>query len=223
MTNAEPQKRDIRHIVSGLAIYALLVALIAIGIGLRLPPIPSQFSNWLSASHDPQRALISFSVLIGSFLLILLRVGVEAPFIKINLQDNARRYVAGLPLWFVFFCVAASGVGAWLYSPRCRPPEAVYFEVVGSSTRLQPMQVLEVQPGQSLSIQAKAADPNDLLSCTSWEFTGPAFHAPGERSGCQINLQFSGQPGASFITLVGTQNFCNQKSIFSLEVRVKAP
>lgn len=216
-------KRDFLHVVSGLAIYVLLTALIAIGIGLRLPPVPTQFATWLSTSYDPQRALIFFSLFTSGAILILLRAGVEAPFFKINLQENAMRYIAGLPLWVLFFCTAASAVGAWLYSPHCRPPEAIYFEVVGTSTSLQPMQVLEVQPGQSLSIAAKSADPNNLLSCTAWEFVGPAFNAPGEQSGCQINLRFSDRPGSSFITLVGTQNFCNQKSIFSLEIRVKAP
>ena len=223
MTKTEPQKRDIRHIISGLAIYALLTSLIAIGIGLRLPPIPQQFAAFLSASHDPQKALISFSLLLGGVIMIFFRIGVEFPFLKIGANEDVKRYMAGLPLWALLLMIAASGLAFWNYFPPCRPPESVYFEVVGTGTQYHPMDALTVQPGQSMSIAARSDDPNVQLSCISWEFVGPAFSPTGEKLGCQINLRFSDQPGISSLSVVTTQNFCDQKSIFSLQIQVQSP
>lgn len=207
--------------ISGLAIYFLVAALIGTSIALRFSP--GQFAVWLSASYNPQMALIFFSLFVSGVLLVLARGGIELSVFKVTNMDNIKRYIAGLPLWLLFFCTAISAVGFWLYSPRCQPPQAVYFEVVGSQTRYEPLTVLEVSPNQSLSIAAKSPDPNALLSCISWEYVGPAFETLGEKSGCQINIKFSDRGGSSFLTFVGSQNFCSQTSIFSLEVKVKSP
>jgi hypothetical protein len=223
MTQNEPQKRDIRHIISGLAIYAVIATLIGFGIGLQLPPVPQQFAAFLSSSPDPQKALISFSLLLGGVIMILFRVGVEFPFFKISTNEDVKRYMAGLPLWVLLLMIVGSALAFWNYAPPCRPPESVYFEIVGTDTTLKPMETLTVQPGQLLSIAAKSDNPNVKLSCISWEFVGPAFGPTGDKLGCQINLHFSEQPGISTLSVITTQNFCNQKSIFSLQVLLQAP
>lgn len=215
-------ERKLPHFVSGLALYLLFAALVGVATVARIS-LMSTFSNWLSTSYDPRTALLFFSLLVGGLIMIFFRIGVEFPFYKISISDDVRRYIAGLPMWVLFLLVTASALGLWKYAPACQAPEAVYFEIVGTSNHYQPMGTLEVQPGQMLSIAAKSSDANAQFSCLSWEFNGPAFENMGEKSGCQVNVKFSERPGASFITLVSAQNFCSQKSVFSLEVRVVAP
>ncbi len=211
--------RNFTHFISGLAVYLTLAVLTGTSIALRISP--GKFAEWLSTSYNPQKSLICFSLLTSGVLLILARAGVELSLFKFASIENIKRYVAGLPLWLLLLCTAASALGFWQYSPRCKPPEAVYFEILGTQTRYEPLSLMEVTPKQNLSIAARSPDPNVLLSCISWEYVGPAFETLGEKSGCQINLKFSERSGSSFITLVTTQNFCSQQSIFSIEVKVK--
>ncbi len=213
-------ERKFPHWISGLALYLLFSVLAGIATAMRMLGLGT-FANFLGNSYDPRMALVFFSLLLGGVMMIFVRLGVEFPFLKLNLNDDAKRYVAGLPMWMIFLITAASALGVWSYSPPCRAPETVYFKIVGTQEQFQPMGILTVQPNQSLSIAAETSDPNAQLSCIKWEFTGPAFQPTGEKSGCQINLQFSDEPGSSFLSVVSTQNFCEQKSIFSLEVQVQ--
>jgi len=214
--------RKFPHVVSGLALYLLFSAVVGVSTAMRLS-VMAPFSNWLVSSPDPRMGLVFLSLLFGGTFMIFLRLGVEFPFFKLNVGEDVKRYVAGLPMWTLFLMVAVSALGLLKFAPSCRAPEAVYFEILGTDTQYQPMQTLEVQPRQSISIAAKSSDPNAQLSCLSWEFVGPAFAQMGEKSGCQVNVQFSEKSGASFLTLATTQNFCSQRSIFSLEVKVKTP
>lgn len=214
--------RKFPHVISGLALYLLFSAVIGVSTAMRLS-VMAPFSNWLASSANPRMGLVFLSLLFSGTFMIFLRVGVEFPFFKLNVGEDVKRYVAGLPMWALFLMVAVSALGLLKFAPSCRAPEAVYFEILGADTQYQPMQTLEVQPGQSLSIAAKSPDPNAQLSCLSWEFVGPAFAQMGEKSGCQVNVQFSQRSGASFLTVVSAQNFCSQKSVFSLEVKIKTP
>ena len=215
--------RNIIHWVSGLALYFLFSVLVGLAVFWRFLGLGA-ITSWLGGSVNPQMALLWFSLFIGGLMMAFVRVlGIEFPFFKININEDVKRYIAGLPLWMLFILIAVSALGLAKYAPTCQAPEVVYFEIVGTDTQYQPMETLKVKPGQSLSIAAKSPDSNAQLSCLSWEFVGPAFEKMGEKSGCQVNVKFSRQPGASFITLVSAQNFCNQKSVFSLEVRVEAP
>jgi len=223
MSDNNNSKRGIQHIFSGLAIYAIIATLIGIGVGLRLPPVPTQFSSVLASSYDPQKALISFSLLLGGVIMIFFRIGVEFPFFRFGANEDVKRYMAGLPLWTLLLIIAASALAFWNYYPACRPPESVYFEILGTGQNYQPMDYLIVQPGQSFSIAAKSDDPSVQLSCISWEFVGPAFAPTGDKLGCQVNLRISAQPGISSLSVITTQNFCDQKSIFSLQVSVQSP
>jgi hypothetical protein len=214
--------RKFPHVISGLALYLLFSAVVGVSTAMRLS-VMAPFANWLASSADPRMGLVFLSLLFGGAFMIFLRLGVEFPFFKLNVGEDVKRYVAGLPMWALFLMVAVSALGLLKFAPSCRAPEAVYFEILGTDTQYQPMQTLEVQPGQSLSIAAKSPDSNAQLSCLSWEFVGPAFEKMGEKSGCQVNVQFSQRSGASFLTVVSAQNFCSQKSVFSLEVKLKTP
>jgi hypothetical protein len=213
--------RKLIHWISGLALYFLLSVLVGVAVFWRFLGLGA-VTSWLATSSNPQMALLWFSLFIGALMMTFVRVlGFEFPFFKINIGDDVKRYIAGLPLWMLFILIATSAVGLVKYAPTCQAPETVFFEVLGADKQYQPMEVMTVKPGQSMSIVAKSADADTELSCISWEFVGPAFGKMGEKSGCQVSVMFSDQPGSSFITLASTQNFCNQRSVFSLEVRVE--
>jgi hypothetical protein len=207
--------------ISGLAIYLLVSVLAGVSIAMRI--FPGRFDEWLSESSNPQQALIYFSVIIGGIILIFTRIGVEVNFLNMAKGENFKRYAAGLPLWFLFISIAISLYQFWRFYPPCKAPEAVVFQVIGSSKEYLPFDVMDMSPNESLTIRAKSPDDNTLLSCVSWEFVGPAFQNLGSKNGCQANITFSVQPGTSYITLFASQNFCSQASLFSLEVRIKEP
>ncbi len=211
-------KRTIPEIFSGLAIFGLITALVGFSIFFGI--FPGNVENWLLRSGDPRQALIFFSLMAGTILMMLARVGVEVvPFSMIK-GDNVKRYINGLPLWVLFFFLTISIFGFANVSPTCKAPETVVFEDITNQRIFQPANLMEVAPNESLTIIASSPDKSQI-SCISWEFVGPAFPTLGAKDDCQVNITFSDQPGPSYITLLATQNFCNEASLFSLEVQVK--
>lgn len=131
-------------IFPGLAIY-FLVAVVA-GVSIAMGAFPGKFDEWLSRSSNPRQALIFFSVLISSLVLVLVRAGVEINLLNMAKGENFKRYVTGLPLWVLLFGFAISGLGFWNYSPRCKSPESVEFHIAGDSNTYLPLEVLDVFP-----------------------------------------------------------------------------
>lgn len=211
--------RKVSDILPGLAIFVLIVAVVWFSISNGM--LPGRLEESLSESADPRRALMSFSVLISSLSLILVRAGVEVNLLAFAKGEHTRRYMMGLPLWFLLFSAAVSLIGFWNFSPGCKAPETVVFKVSGTDRTYAPLDVIEVSPNESLTLIASSPDDKVLLSCRAWEFVGPAFQSLGEKKGCQANVTFSGQPGSSFISLLVTQNFCDRAALFSLEVQFK--
>ncbi|MBK8782960.1 MAG: hypothetical protein IPO22_14395 [Anaerolineales bacterium] len=208
-------------VIPGLAIYLLIAVVTWLSVAMGV--FPGRFEQWLSMSSNPQQALIFFSMIASSVVLILTRGGVEINLINMAKGENFKRYATGLPLWFLLIGLAVALLGFWNYSPRCKAPEAVVFDVIGTQQTYLPLDKIKVSPNQSITIGARSPEDNILLSCISWEFTGPAFQTLGEKNGCQVNITFGDQPGSSFITLLATQNFCGQASLFSLEVNLEKP
>jgi len=148
----------------------------------------------------------------------LMRGGVEINLLNMAKGENFKRYVTGLPLWVLIIGLAVSVLGFWNVSPRCQSPETVEFHI--GDKIYHPLDVLEVSPNQSITVAAKSPGDKDLLSCISGEFAGPAFQSQGTKNGCDAAITFSDQPGSSYITLLVSQNFCNEASLFSLEVKI---
>jgi hypothetical protein len=211
--------RKLSDIIPGFAIFILIAAVVGFSISMGI--FPGGIEEWLSGSAAPRQALIFFSIIFSSVFMILARSGVEINLFNIAKGESIKRYVSGLPLWALFIVLAGSIVGFWNYSPRCKAPEAVVFEILGRQETYLPLDIIEVSPNESFTITAKSPDENILLSCISWEFVGPAFLSLGEKNGCGANVTFSGERGSSFISLLATQNFCDRASLFSLEVKVK--
>ena len=74
-------------------------------------------------------------------------------------------------------------------------------------------------PRESLAITAEPMQKDTILSC-QWQYIGETFETIGSNNGCAINLKLSEQPGSGFLTLQASQDFCNQSSVFSLEVQI---
>ena len=208
--------------ISGLALFVVISLFIGWGVILRLPFIPPSLIEWLGGSRDPQRALFYFSALASATLLILVGFGVEIPKLKayVSASERARRYLTGLPLWALVRILAASQAGFWAVFPSCQPPATVIFEAAGRERTYQPSESLTVSPGETLAVAARPANPGATLSC-AWEYAGPVFDTPGAQRGCQVNIHFSGEPGEGFLTVVVSENFCSQTSIFNLRTIVQ--
>ena len=211
--------RRLSDIIPGLAIFILIA--VVTGVSISMGMFPGRFEEWLSGSAYPRQALVFFSLILSSITMILARSGVEINLFNIAKGESVKRYMTGLPLWVLFIVLAGSMVGFWNYSPRCKAPEAVVFEVLGTQQTYLPLDMVEVSPNQSITIAARSPDEKVLLSCISWEFVGPAFQTLGEKNGCEANITFGDQSGSSYISLLATQNFCDRASLFSIEVNVK--
>jgi len=211
-------KRNLYEIVSGLAILVFIAAITGFIIFIGI--FPGELEEWLSKSGNPRQALIYFSFIFSSASMVLARLSIEVIPFNIVKGENVKRYVNGLPLWVIFFLLAIFIVGFWNVSPSCKAPESIVFEVLGTKETYQPLDRMEVLHNQSITLMAASPD-NSRLSCISWEFVGPAFQTLGEKNGCQANITFDGEPGPSFISLLVTQNFCENASLFSLEVKFK--
>ena len=211
-------KRTTLEILSGLAIFGLFSAIV--GFSIFFGMFPGDVESWLLRSGDPRQALIYFSLMLSSIFMMIARAGLEiVPFSFVK-GDNVKRYINGLPLWALFIFLTASIFGFVNVSPTCKAPEAVIFQDISNNRTYQPANLMEVKPNETITLIASSPDKSQLY-CISWEFVGPAFPTFGGKDDCQVTITFSDQPGPSYITLLTTQNFCNQASLFSLEVQVK--
>lgn len=211
------------EIISGLALFIVLSLLFGWSIILRLPGVPIQLIEWLSSSLDPQLALFYFSTLVSATLLILVGFGVEIPKLKAYFtSEKVKRYLTGLPLWVLLLMWAGALVGFWYVFPSCQPPASIQFEVAGREKLYQPSETLIVAPGEGITVTARSTRTNATLSC-SWEYAGTVFDTPDARQGCVISARISSQPGNGFLTVVVSENFCSQTSIFSLQTVIQSP
>lgn len=214
-------KRKLSDIFSGLAVLALIAVIT--GLSIALGAFPGRFEDWLSGSSTPQQALFFFSLSVSSLVMMLTRAGVEINLFSMAKGENFKRYATGLPLWFLVFSFSISLLGFWNYSPRCKAPESVVFDIVGTTQSYMPLEKVTVAPNQAFTVSARSPEEGTNLSCISWEFTGPAFQTLGQKNGCQANVTFGEDAGSGYITLLATQNFCRQASLFSLEVNLEKP
>jgi hypothetical protein len=134
-------------------------------------------------------------------------------------SEAVRAYIAGVPLW-ILASIFAVAIGAlFLVFPPCQSPTYVIFRAEGRPDTYRPNGTLLAAPGESLAITAEPIQEDTILSC-KWQYIGETFETIGSNSGCQINLKLSDQPGSGWLTLQASQDFCNQSSVFSLEVQI---
>jgi len=215
--------RNPLELISGLALYIVLCVLIAWSFILRMAYVPASLIDWLGRSHNPQGALMWFSLFAGATLLALLRLGIEVSFFKaFSGSEKVRRYLAGLPFYALGLIWGTSMIGFWFVFPSCQPPATLFFNVIGGDHVLQPSDTLVVAPAEAVTVIAQSASKNSTLSC-AWEYAGPVFETPGAQQGCQVSARFANQPGTGFLTVVVSEDFCSQTSIFSLKVSVVQP
>jgi hypothetical protein len=214
--------RSVKDVLIGLSVFGV-IAVIVIWLAFIGLLIPVQIIDWLNNSPDPQQAVIFFGTLTSALILILLRGGVAIPFLQRYIPDTeqSRRYVAGVPLWVMGILIALSLVGLLRVFPACQPPSSVLFEFPDRDT-LHPSETLSVKTGQTVSISAKSIEEGMRLHC-QWQYAGNAFQMLGTRQGCDIKVEFSPKPGEGFLTLLASNNFCTQSSVFSLPVKVEQP
>ena len=209
--------------ISGLAVYIVLALLIAWAIILRLSVIPIQFVNWLGQSHNPQNALVYFSLALSATALVLLRFGIEIPKIKMFASsEKLQPYLSGLPIWALGLLWAGSLIGFWTVFPSCQPPVTIQFDVSGREGIFHPSDTIQVLPGEAVTVTAHSINKDATLSC-SWEYAGSIFQIIGAQQGCQVSAKFNEQPGSGFMTVRVSENFCSQSSIFFLKTIIANP
>ncbi len=211
--------------VSGTS-FIIFLTLFIMGLFVTQAPLPliPVLSEWLNRSVAPNTALAAFSLLVSALFAIALRVGINLPHFP-ELPHRFQRYLAGLPLWMLF--LIASGAMLWFATvyPACHPPSGVSFQVAGRDAAFYPSEVVEVTPGEALTVTTLSLRPDAPLSC-AWEYAGPVFRTAGTQpTGCQISIQVSDETGAEGVltTVVQEGFFCQKSAVFSLRVRSVSP
>jgi hypothetical protein len=220
--NEDAMSRKPLELISGLAVYVVLLLFIAWSVKLHLPFVPAQVAAWLGRSHDPQSALIYFSMAASTVILGLLHLGVELPKAKFTVPEKLQPYLSGLPMWALGILLAVSMLGFWTVYPSCQPPITVDFEVSGRENKFRPSDTLNALPGEAITVTAYSVDEGATLHC-KWEYAGSVFQTFGSQNDCQVSTQFNEQPGSGFITVSVSEDFCSQSSIFSLRTIIDAP
>ena len=216
------RKRETFEIMRGIGLLLVLWAATLISVRLQLL-FPRSVIEWLGESPNPQRALIVFGMLISSGLVVLLRLGIEIPKFKpLVASETVRTYITGIPLWMLAAIFAVSAGALMIVFPSCQPPSFVNFRVQGRQELYRPNDTLAAEPGEFLAIAAEPFQKDSILSC-NWQYIGETFETIGSSSGCEIIVKLSGEPGVGLLTLQASQDFCNQSSVFSLNVQVSTP
>jgi hypothetical protein len=220
--NEDAMSRKPLELISGFAVYVVLSLLIAWSVKLHLPFVPTQVAAWLGRSHDPQSALIYFSLASSAVILALLHLGVEIPKAKFTVPEKLQPYLSGLPMWALGILFAISMFGFWRVYPSCQPPITIEFEVSNSEENLHPSDTLNVLPGEAITITAHSVNKDSTLHC-KWEYAGSIFRTLGAQNDCQVSTQFTDKPGSGFVTVSVSEDFCSQSSIFSLRTIITPP
>ncbi|NCP87252.1 MAG: hypothetical protein CO094_12445 [Anaerolineae bacterium CG_4_9_14_3_um_filter_57_17] len=207
--------------ISGLAVFAVLTVIFYTMIRLQL--VPRSVLAWLVQSRNPPVAIIFFSALLSSLIVLAMRIGVAFPWLdKIIVSERLRTYLTGLPLWAIFILGVISAIGLYRVFPACRPPESVTFSVAGRPNPLLPSDTLTVRPNEVIVVTATTSEKDALLSC-QWQYAGSVFRRLGNSNACEINLEIAEEPGDGYLTLQTSQDFCAQSAIFSLRVITEIP
>jgi len=197
-----------------------VTALMAVRLHLLFP---RSIIVWLGESPSPQKALIAFSAMASSGLLALLRLGIEIPPIKpLVASETVRTYITGLPLGVLGLIFSISLGALLIVFPSCQPPSLVNFNVQGRDELYRPNDTLTASPDEFLAITAEPFQEDAVLSC-QWQYIGETFETIGSSNGCEVIVKLSGEPGVGLLTLQASQDFCNQSSVFSLNVQVTKP
>lgn len=216
------RKRETFEILRGLGLLLVLWAAAIMAVRLQLL-FPRSVIEWLGKSPNPQKALIGFGVLVSSGIVALLRLGIEIPQFKpLVASETIRTYITGIPLWILAGIFAISAGALMIVFPSCQPPAFVNFKVQGRQEMYRPNDTLIAFPDEFLAITAEPFEKDSILSC-NWQYIGETFETIGSSSGCEIIVKLSGEPGVGLLTLQASQNFCNQSSVFSLNVQVITP
>lgn len=216
------RKREPFEILRGLGLMFVLGVATLMAVRLHLI-FPRSIIVWLGESPNPQKALIAFSAVVSSGVLALLRLGIEVPPIKPLVgSETVRTYITGLP-FSVLALVFSISLGALLIVfPSCQPPSLVKFSVQGRDQIYRPNDTLVASPDEFLAITAEPIQKEAILSC-QWQYIGKTFETIGSSNGCEVIVKLSGEPGVGLLTLQASQDFCNQSSVFSLNVQVQEP
>ena len=215
-------KRKPLEILRGLAMFLVFWAAALMAVRLQLF-FPRPVIIFLSQSTNPQQALVAFCALVSSGSLALFRLGIEVPMVKpLFSAEQFRTYITGIPVWVLgtIFAISA-GILLFIF-PACQAPTFITFSVQGRSETYQPGDTLTVSPNEFLAITSVPFQDNSVLSC-KWQYIGEVFQSIGSSSGCQVILKLSGAPGTGLLTLQASQGFCNQSSVFSLNIKVDKP
>jgi len=216
------RKREPFEILRGLGLLLLVWAAALMAVRLQLL-FPRSVIVWLGESANPQKALIAFSALVSSGLVALLRLGIEVPpFKPLIASETVRTYITGIPLWVLSTIFALSMGALLIVFPSCQPPAFVNFSVQGRQEMYRPNETLIAMPDEFLAITAQPFQKDSILSCR-WQYIGETFETIGSSNGCEVIVKLSGEPGVGLLTLQASQDFCNQSSVFSLNVQVSPP
>jgi hypothetical protein len=216
------RKREPLEILRGLGLMLVLGVAALMAVRLQLL-FPRSVIVWLGESPDPQKALIAFSAVMSSGILALLRLGIEVPpFKPMIASETIRAYITGIPLG-VLAAIFSIALGALLIVfPSCQPPSLVNFKAQGHDQIYRPSDTLTALPDEFLAITAEPFQKDAILSC-KWQYIGEIFETIGSSNGCEVIVKLSGEPGVGLLTLQASQDFCNQSSVFSLNVQVAKP
>jgi len=210
------------EILRGLAMFLVLWAAALMAVRLQLL-FPRSMIVWLSQSPNPQQALVAFCALVSSGLLALLRLGIEFPIIKpLFSAEKLRTYITGIPLWVLGTTFAFSVGALLLVFPACQSPSFITFHVQGRTEIYSPGDTVNTTPNEFLAVTAQPLQQNSILSC-KWQYIGEVFETIGTNTGCEVILKLSGEPGAGLLTIQASQDFCNQSSVFSLNIQIANP
>lgn len=215
-------KREPFEILRGLGLMLVLGVTALMAVRLQLL-FPRSVIVWLGESPSPQKALIAFSAMVSSGLLALLRLGIEIPpFKPLVASERVRTYITGIPLGMLGVIFSLSLGALLIVFPSCQPPTFVNFNVQGRDQIYRPNDILTAKPDEFLAITAEPFQKDSILSC-KWQYIGQIFETIGSSNGCEVIVKLSGEPGVGLLTLQASQDFCNQSSVFSLNVKVETP
>jgi hypothetical protein len=216
------RKREPFEILRGLGLMFVLGVTTLMAVRLQLL-FPRSIIVWLGESPNPQKALIAFSAVVSSGVLALLRLGIEIPpFKPMIASETIRTYITGIPLGILAVIFSISLGALVIVFPACQPPSLVNFKAQGRDQIYRPNDTLEALPDEFLAITAEPFEKDSILSC-KWQYIGETFETIGSSNGCEVIVKLSGEPGVGLLTLQASQDFCNQSSVFSLNVHVAKP
>ena len=209
-----------KYLVGGLTAI-LLTCIIQLLISFKVIPLGG-FSDWISATKNPQLTLWASSLFSASIFLTAPHIGIQFEWVKkfFDFNHPSFDYLFGLPWQATTFLILVSGAILFLLRPACEAPMANISVDAAKEVVVQDFDgnSIKVKTGSIITFSAEEIG-SSIIFC-NWSFSGQVIKSISSLSSCTTQVNVANESGLGILTLTLSRGYCPTISTRTVEINV---